>query len=45
VTPTLPPPLDDLPEISLPPVTLPVTLPDLSSVPAVSTVTTILVVP
>ena len=44
VTPALPPTLDD-PEISLPPVTLPVTPPDLPSVPAVSTVTTILGVP
>jgi len=44
VTPNLPAPLDDLPAAPLPPVTPPVPVPDLS-VPALSTVTTILGVP
>jgi hypothetical protein len=44
VTSNLPAPLDDLPAVPLPPVTPPVPVPDLS-VPALSTVTTILVVP
>jgi hypothetical protein len=44
VTSNLPAPLDDLPAAPLPPVTPPVPVPDLS-VPALSTVTTILGVP
>lgn len=44
VTSNLPAPLDDLPAVPLPPVTPPVPVPDLS-VPALSTVTTILGVP
>ena len=44
VTSNLPAPLDDLPSVPLPPVTPPVTVPDLS-IPTVPTVTTILGVP
>jgi hypothetical protein len=44
VTSNLPAPLDDLPTVPVPPVTPPVPVPDLS-VPALSTVTTILGVP
>jgi hypothetical protein len=44
VTSNLPAPLDDLPTVPVSPVTPPVPVPDLS-VPALSTVTTILGVP